>query len=254
MKGYFGFLVLGLSVALSIALMGNGSLPGGGLATKGLVIAQVPAQVGEVAQGDPGTGNPLPDPPSVPETSPPPTPVVNDNDNGALSTEPAEFQLEELPVLPDVDTAGLRLSENVYQQPGQFQVGVLEDYRTSVNSGVTVLESPSGNLAYTVQVQQRANDRQLIDDELVQLAIDRLQRGEGFELGTVRPLDTGLLLVDWTGTLGATPLSGRIFLRQVDSQVLMLVVSATQEESEQLDAVISLVSETLQPDGLGDQG
>ncbi|MCC5899380.1 MAG: hypothetical protein JJU32_15880 [Phormidium sp. BM_Day4_Bin.17] len=246
MKGYFGFLVLGLLVTLSLNLMGNGSLLERSLNSGGLAIAQVPAQVSEVAQGNPATGNPLPEPPSVPDTSPPPTPVVNDE--GVLSTEPAEFQLEELPVLPDVDTAGLTLSENVYQQPGQFQVGVLEDYRTSEHAGVALIESPSGELAYTVQVQQRANDRQLIDDELVQLAIDRLQRGQGFELGTVRPLDTGLLLVNWTATSGGTPLSGRIFLRQVDSQVLMLVVSATQEESEQLDAVISLVSATLQPD------
>ncbi|TVR09649.1 MAG: hypothetical protein EA395_09815 [Phormidium sp. GEM2.Bin31] len=246
MKGYFGFLVLGLLVTLSLNLMGNGSLLERSLNSGGLAIAQVPTPVYTLAQENPDTGTPLPEPPAVPDTSPTPTPVVNNE--GVLSTEPAEFQLEELPVLPDVDTAELRLSENLYQQPGQFQVGVLEDYRTSMNSGVAILESPSGELAYTVQVQRRANDRQLAVDELVQIAIDQLQRGEGFELGTVRPIDTGLVIVNWTATLGGTPLSGRVFMRQVDSQVLMLVASATEEKSEQLDAVISLVSTTLQPD------
>ncbi|USR91815.1 hypothetical protein NEA10_03555 [Phormidium yuhuli AB48] len=241
MKSYVGFLVLGLFLALSLGVMGNGWLRSGDLGRGNLAIAQVPASGYNLAQG-----SPLPDPPAVPEASPLPTPVVNNNET--LSTEPAEFELEELPVLPDVDTAGLTLSETLYEKPGQFQVGVLEDYRTSTNAGVAIIESPSRDLAYTVQVQQRANDRQLIEDELVQIAIDRLQRGEGFQLGMVRPVDTGVLMVDWTATLGGTPLFGRVLLRQVDSQVLMLVVSATEEKSEQLDAVISLLSGTLQPE------
>jgi len=237
MKGYSWFLSLGLSVALSIGLMGH--LPLGGMAQTGITA--------QVTQAQGGSANPLPEPPAVPQTSPPPT--SPGEEEGQLSTEPAEFRLEALPVLPDVDTSDLSLSENLYREPGQFQVGVLQGYQPSKNAGVVIIESPLGELAYTVQVQQRANDRPLIDDELVQLAINRLQQGEGFRLGTVRTIDTGVVLVDWTGTLGTTPLSGRVFLRQVGSEVLMLVVSATQEQSEQLDAVVSLVSGTLGLDG-----
>lgn len=236
MKGYAWFLGLGLSVALSIGLMGH--FPLGGMAQTGAMA--------EVTQAQEGSPNPLPEPPAVPETSPPPASVGNDE--GQLSTEPAEFRLEALPVLPDVDTGDLSLSDNLYQEPGQFQVGVLQDYETSRNAGVAIIESPTGELAYTVQVQQRANDRPLVDDELVQIAIDRLQRGEGFRLGSTRAVDTGVMIVNWTGTLGATPLSGRVFLRQAGSEVLMLVVSATGEEAEKLDAVVALVSNTLQPD------
>lgn len=239
MKGYSWFLGLGLSVALSIGLMGHWPL--WGMAQAGVTAEVTPAQE--------GSGNPLPEPPVVPQTSPVPTSL--EEDEGRLSTEPAEFRLEALPVLPDVDTSHLSLSENLYREPGQFQVGVLQDYKRSSNAGVVIIESPTGELAYTVQVQRRANDRPLIDDELTQIAIDRLQRGEGFRLGDVRAIDTGVVIVNWTGRLGDTPLLGRVFLRQVDSEVLMLVVSATQEAAEQLDAVVALVSNTLQPDSGG---
>lgn len=246
MKGYSWFLGLGLSVALSIGVIGHWPLWETGMRAESLAIAQA-GVTAEVIQAQGDSTNPLPEPPAVPQTSPPPP--SPENDEGQLSTEPAEFRLESLPVLPDADTSNLSLSENLYREPGQFQVGVLQDYQTSSNAGVAIIESPTGELAYTVQVQQRANDRPLLDDELVQIAIDRLQRGEGFRLGTVRTVDTGVVIVDWTGTLGSTPLSGRVFLRQVDSAVLMLVASATEAQSEQLDPVISVVSNTLGLDG-----
>ncbi|MFO8038337.1 MAG: hypothetical protein R6U67_02695 [Sodalinema sp.] len=243
MKGYSWFLGLGLSVALLIGLMGHWPL--GNLGTRAGFLAMAQAGVTqEVTQADEGLENPLPEPPAVPETSP-----RAETDDGSLSTEPAEFRLEALPILADVETTSLSLSENLYEEPGQFQVGVLEGYRTSINAGVVVIESPTGELAYTVQVQQRANPRPLGDEELVQIAIDRLERGEGFRLGRVRVIDTGVVIVDWTGTLGAIELSGRVFLRQVASEVLMLVVSATEENAAQLDPVLSLLSNTLQLDG-----
>lgn len=239
MKGYSWFLGLGLSVALSIGLLGDWPL---------LAMGQLSSPL-RIVQADEESGNTLPEPPVVPEASPPLTPTANEEE--VLSTEPAQFRLEALPVFPDVDTTGLSLSETVYREPGQFQVGVLDDYQTSVTAGVALVESPTGGLAYTVQVQQRANDRPLIDDELVQIAISQLERGEGFRLGDVRAIDTGVVIVNWTGRLGNTPLLGRVFLRQVDSEVLMLVVSATEEEAEQLDAVVAVVSNTLQPDSGG---
>lgn len=233
MKGYSWFLGLILSVALSIGLLGHWPL---------LAMGQLSSPL-KMVQTDEESKNPLSELPVMPEASPPP--MVSQQE--ALSMDPAPRRSETLPVFADVDTTGLSLSETVYREPGQFQVGVLDDYQTSVTAGVALVESPTGEVAYTVQVQQRASDRPLIDDELVQIAISKLERGEGFRLWDVRTTDTGVV-VNWTGRLGNSPLSGRTFLRQVDSEVLMLVVSATQEEAGQLDGVVALVSDTLQPD------
>jgi hypothetical protein len=197
-----------------------------------------------VARNLPGVQVPLPEPPPVPNSIPKATPTVDPND--PPSTEPAEFTLEQVPPTP-VDTAGLSLGDGTYAQAGEFQVGLIEGYQVSTHAGIATIESPERQLAYTALSQQRANPRPLANDELVQIAIETLDRGEGFRIGNVTSSDASEVVATWTGRLGDTPLSGRVLVRQVDRQVLMLVVSATPEASDRLDGAIAVLSPTLQP-------
>jgi hypothetical protein len=156
------------------------------------------------------------------------------------------------PPEPEPAVEPLPLSGSTYQDPrGQFEVGILQDYNVGFAGNSPLIESPDGNLAYTVVVKSRESDRALPDSSLAQIAIDTFERGEGFDPGTYRSVDAGEIRMPWTGSLkiGAKtqPIAGSILVRQVADRILILLVSATEAGAENIDAAIAALSDTLQP-------
>ncbi|OAB63513.1 hypothetical protein AY599_23135 [Leptolyngbya valderiana BDU 20041] len=186
----------------------------------------------------------LPDPPVVPTSNTPQSPTPQPD--APPSEAPAEFELEQVSPLETVDTAGLALAEGSYARPGQFQIGTLEGFSLTDRAGIPLFESSDRTLAYTVVSKLRANSRPLAPDELVQVAIETLDRGEGFQLGNVASTAPGEVQMNWTAAIDGKPLTGRTLARQVDRQVLVLLVSAVEESADKVDGAIAVLSDTLQ--------
>jgi hypothetical protein len=216
-----GAIGLGMVTVLLIFMFGQSGIhraPASGLAG-GAAIAQDAA----------------PSPKASPSPSPKATP------SPAPAPPPPEPAVEPLP-----------LSGSAYQDPrGQFEVGILQDYNVGFAGNSPLIESPDGNLAYTVVVKSRESDRALPDGSLAQIAIDTFERGEGFDPGTYRSVDAGEIRMPWTGSLkiGANtqPIAGSILVRQVADRILILLVSATEAGGENIDAAIAALSDTLKP-------
>ncbi|TVQ19618.1 MAG: hypothetical protein EA367_11050 [Leptolyngbya sp. DLM2.Bin15] len=159
---------------------------------------------------------------------------------------------EEPPASPEATTSpapSLALAEEGYQDPGQrFQVGLLADYTQTMLAGVPVFESPDRTLAYTVALRPRATDVDLNAGALSQVAIDTFRTGEGLQVGAFEPVTDGARL-PWTGTLtmgrNTQPMQGVMLARQVPGRVLLLLVAATAEAADQVDAVYATLEPTL---------
>ncbi|MGL5194551.1 MAG: hypothetical protein ACRC8Y_13275 [Chroococcales cyanobacterium] len=251
-------LGLGLLTALTLMMVDDRAIPlppQMGLSNLQLNARAAEASVGviQVAQRSPQrrtqTAQSAPASPSPP-ASPASTPAPS------LSPE----ELEASPV---------RLSEESYQDPGgRFRVGLLAEYlptenedeeetadrgplqpyKVGTSAGIPLIESPDGNLAYTVIVQPLATARPLSNEELAEIAIEEFKRGEGFSPDEFRPIATGEVLVPWTGIFNnKTPMQGTILARQRDRSVYLLLISATDVAASRLESAIALLFETLEP-------
>ena len=188
---------------------------------------------------------PAPAPATTPAPAAPPTPTPTP------ATTPAPAPVTGLPE----NTLGLSLGQGTYREDGRFEIGILDGYQVSSVAGIPIIESSDRALAYTAIVRQRATNQSLSPNALAQIAIETLHGGEGFQPGAVQPVAPGAILLPWTGTLSASgmqPVSGRVFVRQVDRNVLMLVVSTTEEGQASLDSAIAALAGSLQtPDRSG---
>lgn len=159
---------------------------------------------------------------------------------------------EEPPASPEATTLpapSLALAEEGYQDPGQrFQVGLLADYTQTMLAGVPIFESPDRTLAYTVALRPRAADVNLNAGALSQVAIDTFRTGEGLQVGAFEPVTDGARL-PWTGTLtmgrNTQPMQGVMLARQVPGRVLLLLIAATAEAADQVEAVYATLEPTL---------
>ncbi|MCT7981815.1 hypothetical protein NG796_00760 [Laspinema sp. A4] len=166
------------------------------------------------------------------------------------------------------EASPVQLSEEPYKDPGgRFTVGLLAEYLPADNeeeetaergplqpykigssAGIPLIESPDGNLAYTVIVQPLATARTLSNEELAEIAIEEFKRGEGFSPDEFRPIASGEVLVPWTGIFNnKTPMQGTILVRQRDRSVYVLLISATDVAASKLEPAIALLFETLEP-------
>ena len=183
------------------------------------------------------TPKPSPSPAASPSPSPTPTPTPTPT-----------------PILtpPTPEVQPLPLSESNYKDPqGRFQIGILEGYNVGFVGNFPLIESPEGNLAYTVVAKTRESNRQIPNASLAQIAIETFERGEGFQPDSYQELGTGLVRLPWTATLkmGAKtqPIQGTILGRQSGNNIFLLLVSATEEKTTELDAAIAALSDTLKP-------
>ncbi len=150
---------------------------------------------------------------------------------------------------------GLHLSGNTYTANGQYDLAILsqtnpetqtrEDFSVTPTAGLPLIESPDRTLAYTAIVRQRSQPDPLDATALTQLAIDTLQRGEGFIAGEAIELGSGRVRLPWTGMAEGEPVAGSAIAVQDGASVLMLVVSATGEGMDRLDAAIGLLSPSI---------
>ncbi|MDY7021726.1 MAG: hypothetical protein SWJ54_10255 [Cyanobacteriota bacterium] len=176
--------------------------------------------------------SPTPKPSPSPAASPAPTPTPTP------------------PPVPDVEP--LPLSESSYKDPqGRFQIGILEGYNVGFVGNFPLIESPDGSLAYTVVAKPRESSRVIPSASLAQIAIEAFERGEGFKPGSYQEIGTGSIRLPWTGTLKigskTQPIQGSIFTRQVDNNIFLLLVSATEAKASEVDAAIAALSDTLKP-------
>ncbi len=133
-----------------------------------------------------------------------------------------------------------------YQDPsGRFEIGILEEYKVTPVGNSVVIESPDGNLAYTVTVRARASDAPLSDVSLAQVTIDTFSRGEKFKAGEFQIDPQNGIRLPWTGSLGKQPMSGVILTRQLDNQILLLLVAATETEANRVDGALTSLADTL---------
>ncbi|MGL5081861.1 MAG: hypothetical protein ACRC8A_10280 [Microcoleaceae cyanobacterium] len=173
-------------------------------------------------------------PASAPVTPPPPSPQPEPSP----SPEPIQ-SVEPLP-----------LSESLYKDPqGQFQVGILQGYNIGFAGNSPLIEAPDGNLAYTVVVKPRESDRELSESGLAQIAIEAFERGEGFVPGSYQVTGPQEVTLPWSGGLNlggkAQRITGSILTRQQGQNVLVLLVSATEQGAKDVEAVIVTLAETL---------
>jgi len=229
---------VGLLSALILSLVQSPWLPSHSSNTSGF------PGLGLSAQAQSPTASPSP--PAPTETSPSPavtTPAVPEVTPSPEDLPAAEKEPDPVEVPP-----------NTYQDPaGRFEIGILSGYKVIPIGGSPVIESPDGNLAYTVVVRQRATEQNLDENALAQITIETFQRGEGFQAGDFQSaIPDGIQMV-WNGkmTLGrkSTPVSGKILTRRAGKRLLMLLISATDnvvpEAFEDDAALKQAVAETV---------
>ncbi|NEO28197.1 MAG: hypothetical protein F6K03_15285 [Kamptonema sp. SIO4C4] len=196
-----------------------------------------------------------PSPEATESPTPTPSPEATESPTPTPSPEATEIPTPETTPVPEtqLDTPSLPLAENAYQDPGKrFIVGVLQDYKQSVVSGVPLFESPDGQLAYTVAVRPRAVDSALREWALTQVAIDTFSRGEGMTTGAYETVETvlGGAKIPWTGQLtqgnNQQPMQGLMLSRQVPGRILILMIAATEEAENQVESVFNTLEPTLE--------
>ncbi|HIK45985.1 MAG TPA: hypothetical protein IGR64_14050 [Leptolyngbyaceae cyanobacterium M65_K2018_010] len=151
--------------------------------------------------------------------------------------------------IPTLAPALPMLSGNFEDPQERFQIGIFEGYQVSTAAGRPVFQAPDGRLAYTVAIAPLPAGVALASEaDLLNAAQQTFGRGEGFIPGDTQPLPGSGLRMNWTGRLsqGAgppQPISGKIFARQRDRSVFLLLVAATPAGEAQLaDAILTLGS------------
>ena len=144
--------------------------------------------------------------------------------------------------------SAISLSGETYKE-NRFEVGILAGYQQKVVSGVPVVESPDGNLAYTVVVKPQVNTQQLDSETLARIAIDEFEKGEGFQPGQFRQSNAGEIALPWSASLtmgnNTQSLSGEVLARQRGRNVLLLLISATEAKAEDVPQVLQVLSNSL---------
>lgn len=139
----------------------------------------------------------------------------------------------------------------LYQDPAQrFEIAILEGYKaTSLGNNNFIIESPDGNLAYTVVVRPRATNNRLTDASLAQVAIDTFSSGEGFIAGQFQKDANNNVRIPWKGKLSLgraqQSMSGMILTRQDDKKLLSLLVAATAAEADNVESIVNTLAETF---------
>jgi hypothetical protein len=146
----------------------------------------------------------------------------------------------------------LPLNEQAYRdREERFELGTIAGYKIGSVNGYPLVESPDGNLAYTVVVQEKPTAEPFDRAQLAAIAVDMFENGEGFKLGVLLDSAPEELLANWTGQLTfnnqTQPMRGFIFARQNSQAVFVALISATEGGMPDLDSVLATVIQTLKP-------
>ncbi|WP_052050831.1 hypothetical protein [Leptolyngbya sp. KIOST-1] len=151
---------------------------------------------------------------------------------------------------PPTLAPALPMVSGSFEDPqGRFQIGILEGYSVSTVGGNPLFQAADGSLAYTVAVAPVAGAPSP-EAAVVAAAQSTFGNGEGFVAGDVQPIAGGGVRINWTGRLsqGAAPpqpISGKIFARQREAQVFLLLVAATSQAEAQVSDAINALGSTL---------
>ncbi|MGP1387678.1 MAG: hypothetical protein ACTS2F_29340 [Thainema sp.] len=227
--------VLGFVTAIAVSL---GLLQGHSSST---AVAQSPAPapspIPSLSAPSPAASPTAPaDPAATPAPTAAPTPLP-------VPTEPVvELEFEPLP-----------LSGNYEDDSGLFQVGILEGFTVSRAAAAPLFESGDGHIAYTVAIAPidfSTTPTDLSNEALVRVAERVFGRGEGFRIQSVEPTANNGTLMEWLGSLtvgGATqPMQGSIIAQQAGSNVVLLLIAATDTGAETLTSVTGTLAESLE--------
>lgn len=216
------------------------------------VLAQSPPSSFVMAQSPtPRSPSASPSSPTLPSTTPPITSPTG------LPVPPAPPPLPPASTAPPLPLAAGKAG-TYFDPAGSFKVGVLSGYRVSPLAGSVLIEATNGNLAYTVVAQSQPIGNPigltpsfLNSDTLAQVATTVFQRGEGFQPGPIQAEAGGGAVMNWTGSLtiaGQTQsVGGVILVRPTSKNILLLLISATQAGSSQVQGALSALANTLQP-------
>ena len=142
-------------------------------------------------------------------------------------------------------------ASNVFTDPAnQYAIALLDGFKAHSIAGQSVFESADGTIAYSVIVAPTLSTVTLTDAALAQMAQVTFQQGERFVAHNFQPLTSGGIKIDWTGqvtTQKAEPLSGTIFAQQVEDNVFLLMIAATEAGQEGFAEVIATLPSSLRP-------
>lgn len=188
--------------------------------------------------------------PPIPTASPSPSPRTSPTASPAASPIPIAPTVPTLPAAPTAPT--LPVSGDYKDPNGRFIVSILQGYKVSPLAGTVLIESPDGNLAYSVLAQPQAQlgvaGSVIPNEALVTAAQNAFRQGEGFQTGEVRSIPGGVQ-IDWTGNLtiaGATqPVGGVILARQANDSILLVLIAATQAGGDRVLGAATTISNSL---------
>lgn len=151
---------------------------------------------------------------------------------------------------PELATALPMISGTFEDPQGRFKIGLFDGYRVSTAGTTPLFQAPDGSLAYTVALAPLSSSATASDAELLRTAQTIFGQGEAFTPGDVQAIPGGGVRINWTGSLrqgGALPqpISGKIFARQRDRDVYLLLVAATAAAEDQLSDAITTLGSTL---------
>ncbi len=212
----------------------------------------VPALPGSATEYKPPTPSPTPSinptalpsvtptalPTAIPTVAPSVLPLPGGIPNLPLAPPPAP-----LPAADPLPTAG-----EFTDRANRFRIAIVQDFRVSPIGDAVLIESPKGSLAYTA-LAQPATAGFLTPDALAEIAKAAFQRGEGFQTGSTQAIPGGIQL-DWSGSLtigGITqPVNGVIIAKPSGTQVLMLLIAATESGADQVPNAAAALIDSLQ--------
>lgn len=202
--------------------------------------------------------SPAPSPiPSLSEPTPAPSPSAPADPTAPASPAPTVAPAPlPVPAAPTVEPEfePLPLSGNYEDESGLFQVGILEGFTVNKAGAAPLFEASDGNVAYTVAIAPidfNSTPRNLSNEALVRVTERVFGRGEGFRIQSVGSTTAnGGVPMGWIGSLtvgGKTqPMQGSIIARQAGSNVVLLLVAATESGAETLTSVTGTLAESLE--------
>jgi hypothetical protein len=214
---------------------------------------------GSATEYKPPTPSPSPTPTTLtisPTASPTPNPTASPTANPTASPTPgllpppvAAPNIPQIPTAPTMPAAPPLPTAGEYQDPsGRFRVAILQGFTMTPIAGTALMEAKDGSLAYTT-LAQPAPASFMTPDMLAEIAKTTFQKGEGFQIGSQQPIPGGLRL-DWNGELtigGQTqPVNGIIVAKPAGTQVLLLLITATEKGAEKVPNAAAALIDSLQ--------
>ena len=159
------------------------------------------------------------------------------------------------PLVAQAEAPAVVQINGAYEDPeGRFQIGILDGFSVNSVAGSPLFEAGDGSLAYSVVIVSAGGEGSLeaplTNAALAQAVKSTFARGEGFQTTGFEVIDGGGVQIAWVGRLsngGITqPVQGKVVARQVDADIYLLAVSATEAGAAQVDSALVALAESLQ--------